>query len=51
MVFHLAVNYGSRLELVQAARRCVEDGLAPGEVTEEALARRLWTAACRTWTC
>jgi undecaprenyl diphosphate synthase len=44
MVFHLAVNYGSRLELVQAARRCVEDGLPPGEVTEEALGQRLWTA-------
>jgi undecaprenyl diphosphate synthase len=43
MVFHLAVNYGSRLELVQAARRCVEDGLAPAEVTEAALAARLWT--------
>jgi len=44
MVFHLAVNYGSRLELVQAARRCVEDGLRPEEVTEAALAARLWTA-------
>ncbi|HWQ09265.1 MAG TPA: polyprenyl diphosphate synthase [Holophaga sp.] len=44
MVFHLAVNYGSRLELVQAARRCVEDGLKPGEIDEEALAARLWTA-------
>jgi undecaprenyl diphosphate synthase len=44
MTFHLAVNYGSRLELVQAARRCLEDGLRPGEVTEEALAARLWTA-------
>jgi undecaprenyl diphosphate synthase len=44
MVFHLAVNYGSRLELVQAARRCVEDGLPPAEVTEEALGQRLWTA-------
>jgi undecaprenyl diphosphate synthase len=44
MVFHLAVNYGSRLELAQAARRCVEDGLEPPEVTEEALAQRLWTA-------
>lgn len=44
MVFHLAVNYGSRLELVQAARRCVEDGLAPGEIDEEALDARLWTA-------
>jgi undecaprenyl diphosphate synthase len=44
MVFHLAVNYGSRLELVQAARRCVEDGLKPEEVTESAIAARLWTA-------
>jgi undecaprenyl diphosphate synthase len=44
MTFHLAFNYGSRLELVQAARRCVEDGLEPGQVTEEALAGRLWTA-------
>ncbi|MBI1751620.1 MAG: di-trans,poly-cis-decaprenylcistransferase [Acidobacteria bacterium] len=44
MTFHLAVNYGSRLELAQAARRCVEDGLLPGEVDEAALQARLWTA-------
>jgi undecaprenyl diphosphate synthase len=44
MTFHLAVNYGSRLELAQAARRCVEDGLRAGEVDEEALSARLWTA-------
>lgn len=44
MVFHLAVNYGSRLELAQAARRCLEDGLAPEAVDEEALATRLWSA-------
>ena len=44
MTFHLAFNYGSRLELVQAARRCVEDGLEPGQITEETLAGRLWTA-------
>jgi len=44
MTFHLAVNYGSRLELAQAARRCVEDGLAPEAVDEAALASRLWTA-------
>jgi len=44
MVFHLAVNYGSRLELVHAARRCVEDGLRPEEITEQAIAQRLWTA-------
>lgn len=44
MTFHLAVNYGSRLELAQAARRCVAEGLAPEQVTEEALAARLWTS-------
>jgi undecaprenyl diphosphate synthase len=44
MTFHLAVNYGSRLELVQAAQRCLADGLQPGEITEGAMADRLWTA-------
>ncbi len=44
MTFHLAVNYGSRLELAQAARRCVEDGLRPEAVNEKALSARLWTA-------
>jgi len=44
MTFHLAVNYGSRLELAHAARRCAEDGLRPGEIDEAALAARLWTA-------
>jgi len=44
MTFHLAVNYGSRLELAQAARRCVEDGLRPEEIDEAALGARLWTA-------
>jgi undecaprenyl diphosphate synthase len=43
MVFHLAVNYGSRLELVQAARACVADGLRAEEITEETLGARLWT--------
>ncbi len=44
MTFHLAVNYGSRLELAQAARACVEDGLRPEQVDEAALGARLWTA-------
>jgi undecaprenyl diphosphate synthase len=44
MTFHLAVNYGSRLELARAARRCVEDGLRPEQVDEAALGARLWTA-------
>ncbi|WLT31668.1 polyprenyl diphosphate synthase [Geothrix sp. PMB-07] len=44
MTFHLAVNYGSRLELAQAARRCVEESLRPDQVDEAALQARLWTA-------
>ena len=44
MVLHLAMNYGSRLELVHAARRCAADGLRPEEIDETALSDRLWTA-------
>jgi undecaprenyl diphosphate synthase len=44
MVFHLAANYGSRLELVQATRRCLADGLKMDEINEEAISTRLWTA-------
>ncbi|HTL97465.1 MAG TPA: polyprenyl diphosphate synthase [Holophagaceae bacterium] len=44
MVFHLAVNYGSRLEIAQAAARCVAEGLRPDQVDEAALQARLWTA-------
>ena len=43
MVLNLALNYGGRDEIVRAARRIVEDGLAPEEVTEEAFAARLYT--------
>jgi undecaprenyl diphosphate synthase len=37
----IAFDYGGRAELVDAARRLVEDGLAPGEIDEESLAARL----------
>lgn len=35
-------NYGGMREIVDATRRCIEDGLQPEEVTEEAVARRLY---------
>jgi undecaprenyl diphosphate synthase len=44
MVFRLAVNYGSRMELAGAARRCVEDGVKAGDLDESAIQARLWTA-------
>jgi undecaprenyl diphosphate synthase len=38
----IAFDYGGRAELVEAARRIVEDGLTPAEVDEAALAGRLY---------
>ena len=38
----IAFDYGGRAELVEAARRLVESGAAPGEIDEEALARNLY---------
>jgi len=38
----VAFDYGGRVDLVGAARRIVEDGLAPDEVDAEALAARLY---------
>ncbi len=37
----IAFDYGGRAELVDAARRLVEDGLVPDEIDEESLAARL----------
>jgi len=41
----IAFDYGGRAELVEAARRCVEDGLRPDDVDEEAVAARLYAPA------
>jgi len=38
----IAFDYGGRAEMVEAARRLVEDGLSPADVDEEALAQRLY---------
>jgi undecaprenyl diphosphate synthase len=43
MVFRLAVNYGSRMELVNAVQSCIKDGLRADEVDEAAIEKRLWT--------
>jgi undecaprenyl diphosphate synthase len=37
----IAFDYGGRAELVEAARRCFEDGLDAGEIDEAAIAARL----------
>jgi undecaprenyl diphosphate synthase len=38
----ICFNYGGQQEIVQAARRCMQDGLEPEDVTEEAIAERLY---------
>jgi undecaprenyl diphosphate synthase len=38
----IAFDYGGRAELVEAARRLVEDGVGADDITEEALAARLY---------
>jgi undecaprenyl diphosphate synthase len=38
----IAFDYGSRGEIVEAARRLLEDGVRPQDVSEETLAERLY---------
>jgi undecaprenyl diphosphate synthase len=38
----IAFDYGGRAEIVEAARRCVADGLEPARIDEDALAARLY---------
>jgi undecaprenyl diphosphate synthase len=42
LLLWIAFDYGSRAELVEAARKLVEDGVRPQDVSEEAMAERLF---------
>ena len=44
MTLNLALNYGSRAELVRAIQSFVRDGVRPEDITEASLAARLYTA-------
>jgi undecaprenyl diphosphate synthase len=44
MLFNIALNYGGRAEIVDAARRAMESGLRPEELNEERFAGYLYTA-------
>ena len=44
MTVNLAFNYGGRADVVQAVRQLIADGVAPADVTEEAITCRLATA-------
>jgi len=43
-IVNIALNYGGRSEIVHAVRQLMADGLTAEQVTEEALARHLYTA-------
>ena len=44
LCFNIAVNYGSRDEIVHAVRRIAAEGIAPDAVTEQTIADRLYTS-------
>jgi undecaprenyl diphosphate synthase len=44
LTLNIAFNYSGRSELVDAARRCIVDGLDVASLDEDALAARLYTA-------
>ena len=44
MLFNIALNYGGRAEIVDAARRAIEAGIRPDELDEERFASFLYTA-------
>ncbi len=43
LTLNVAFNYSGRSELVDAARRCVADGLRPEQIDEQAISERLYT--------
>ena len=44
MLFNIALNYGGRAEIVDAARRAIASGIRPEALDEEQFARFLYTA-------
>jgi len=41
---NIAFNYGGRADIVRAVQRLISDGVPADEVTDDAIAQRLWTA-------
>ena len=44
MLFNIALNYGGRAEIVDAARRAIESGIQPAELDEQKFSSFLYTA-------
>jgi undecaprenyl diphosphate synthase len=43
MLFNIALNYGGRTEIVDAARRAIEEGINPADLDEDRFSRLLYT--------
>ena len=46
MQLNLALNYGSRPEILNAVKRIVEDNISPSKINEKLFAKYLYTAEC-----
>ena len=44
LILSVALNYGSRNEIMHAVRRIVADGMKPEDITEQTISRYLFTA-------
>jgi len=44
MLFNIALNYGGRAEIVEAAKRLIAEGVAADDVTEQRFSDFLYTA-------
>ena len=44
MLFNIALNYGGRAEIVEAARRAMASGMSPGDLDEQHFSEFLYTA-------
>jgi undecaprenyl diphosphate synthase len=44
MTLNVCFNYSGRSEIADAVRRCITDGVGPADLTEDAIASRLYTA-------
>ncbi len=44
MRFNIALNYGGRTEILDAAKRAIAEGIAPRDLTEETFGRLMYTA-------
>lgn len=43
LIVNVALNYGARMEILEAVRQMMRDGLTPEQVTEQTLGRYLYT--------